>query len=410
MNGHRPKLDCVRDKKTKKIEDRTQSSKRLEELKNADSIPQELKMEILLRLPAKTLVRVVSASKLFVPIIRRRDLINSFLSQSLTRPRFLFTLSNRNSMLFFSSSPYDNAQPSLDRRKCLVPDSFYMASRSVGGLILSNAAAQLLICNPTTGQVRTLPKIRSRRKGVTSFFGYDPIDHQYKVLCMTQLRIYHRHENKHVATGEHQVLTLGAQEKWRMIECSVPHCPATDGVCINGVVYYGACTGKDMNELVLVSFDVRSEEFGFIRLPGDVEKSRLFHLTLINYQGKVAVADGGPFVGYDLWILEDAKKHEWSKIHVWHKYFDDKNLFVIGTTTSHEIIFAPMHFRRPFYVTYYNGKGNSIRRVKIEGIDDHGYRNRYLGLSSDFCRHVGLSSDFCRIWTFSDHAENIMPL
>ncbi|XP_010550051.1 PREDICTED: putative F-box protein At5g15670 [Tarenaya hassleriana] len=347
----RPKQDCIREKKKmkmkKKVERSTQTPKTSGELKDAGSIPQELKMEILLRLPAKSLVRVVSASKLFVPIIRRRDLINSFLTQSLTRPRFLFTLSNRNR------------------------------------------------------QVITLPKIKSRRKGITCFFGYDPINHQYKVLCMTQLSAYYLHHNKHVAAGEHQVLTLGAREKWRMIECSVPHCPGTDGECVNGVVYYGACTGKDMNELVLVSFDVRSEEFGSIRFLGDVEKSRLFCLTLINYQGKVAIADGGSFVGYDLWILEDAKKHEWSKIHAWHKYFDHKNLFVIGITCSHEIIFAPMYFDRPFYVTYYNVKGNSIRSVEIEGIEDRGYRRN---------RDIGFPIDLCRIWTFSDHAENIMPL
>lgn len=46
----------------------------------------------------------------------------------------------------------------------------------------------LVICNPTTRQVLHFPKVKTRRLDVWSMFDYDPIDKQFKVLCMTRLR------------------------------------------------------------------------------------------------------------------------------------------------------------------------------------------------------------------------------
>ncbi|CAA7047915.1 unnamed protein product [Microthlaspi erraticum] len=93
----------------------------------------------------------------------------------------------------------------------------------------------MVICNPSTGQSLTLPKVKTRRIDVTSFFGYDPIDKQFKVLSMTWSRCGR-------TTEQHQVLTLGGTGKlsWRMIECSLRHYPQSDGICINGVLYYKA--------------------------------------------------------------------------------------------------------------------------------------------------------------------------
>ncbi|EFH55619.1 hypothetical protein ARALYDRAFT_902249 [Arabidopsis lyrata subsp. lyrata] len=53
-----------------------------------------------------------------------------------------------------------------------------------------------------------------RRKDQKSFFGYDPIEKQYKVLCMT-LPSSGRHGG---TSKEHQVLTLGTvMENGRML-------------------------------------------------------------------------------------------------------------------------------------------------------------------------------------------------
>lgn len=42
-----------------------------------------------------------------------------------------------------------------------------------------------VLCNPSTGQHVHLPKVKAKNKDFRSFLGYDPIENQFKVLCMT---------------------------------------------------------------------------------------------------------------------------------------------------------------------------------------------------------------------------------
>lgn len=148
----------------------------------------------------------------------------------------------------------------------------------------------------------TLPKVKSRKKIIQSFFGYDPIDGQYKVLCMSQ-----------------KVFTLEGRrvkQSWKMIECNIIHRPVTNGVCINGVLYYGAFTGIDMKEWCLMRFYVRFEKFDqVVQILSDQSPPSLISYippTLMSYKGKVTLAIEVEQQRFELWVLEDTEKHEWS--------------------------------------------------------------------------------------------------
>ncbi|CAN7037364.1 unnamed protein product, partial [Brassica rapa subsp. trilocularis] len=69
-----------------------------------------------------------------------------------------------------------------------------------------------VICNPRTRQSFTLPRMNTRNGcEVRSFFGYDPVEKQFKVLSMTLL---HGKDD-----AMHQVLTLETGKlSWRRIE------------------------------------------------------------------------------------------------------------------------------------------------------------------------------------------------
>src|SRR5690606_15982822 len=78
---------------------------------------------------------------------------------------------------------------------------------------------------------------------------------------------------------------------WRLIDCGIPHTPESNGLCIDGFVYYIAYTDTGMR---LMRFDLKSEMFDiFASVSSD-----LVHLVnkdngsriLINYHGKVATA------------------------------------------------------------------------------------------------------------------------
>ncbi|KAG2279775.1 hypothetical protein Bca52824_050995 [Brassica carinata] len=75
------------------------------------------------------------------------------------------------------------------------------------------------------------------------FFGYDPVNNQYKVLCIAPNLAGHATPQ----INHYQVFTLGADPKtWRFIGCGIPHSTYSYGLCIDGFVYYIASTGTDV--------------------------------------------------------------------------------------------------------------------------------------------------------------------
>ncbi|CDY27911.1 BnaA07g05010D [Brassica napus] len=215
-----------------------------------DSLPFDLKMAIVSRMGAKSLMKFRCVSKIWSSIIRSRGFIDSFFSMSSKQSRFIVI------------------------------------------------------------------KLHSS----TRFVGYDPIEGQHKALFV-ESRVSRSSVHHHL---DHKVLTLGGGscQEWRLIEGTPgPYRPISVGVCVNGVIYYGARNSPHFRNPVMVCFDVRTEKLSFIQA----------HETLLRF---------------DLWILEDPVKHEWSKQHcvfpssVWDSVWGFEMSFP-GTNKDGEIIMAP---------------------------------------------------------------------
>lgn len=173
-----------------------------------------------------------------------------------------------------------------------------------------------------------------------------------------------------VEAEEHQVLTLGTGNTWRMVECGRPHpSPSEAYVCINGVVYYTAWDyiSGDM----VFSFDFKSEKYSFVKPPeGGMSTGKL-----INFQGKLGSVrctsfDSEESFSLEMWVLEDPEKHEWAKRifnvpPMWKKDGAAKYLDFVGVTATDELVFSPSF---PSDLYYYNFVSKDISRVEIQGI------------------------------------------
>uniref|UniRef100_A0A0D3CDM6 F-box domain-containing protein n=1 Tax=Brassica oleracea var. oleracea TaxID=109376 RepID=A0A0D3CDM6_BRAOL len=85
-------------------------------------------------------------------------------------------------------------------------------------------------------------------------------------------------------------LEIGKEKSsWRKIGCLVPHFPVRyrNTICINGILYYVAW--RSLN-IVRACFDVKSEEFRFIKLE-DVSHVLASYFALISYKGKLGLLD-----------------------------------------------------------------------------------------------------------------------
>ncbi|WZZ77948.1 hypothetical protein YC2023_098520 [Brassica napus] len=166
--------------------------------------------------------------------------------------------------------------------------------------------------------------------------------------------------------------------RWRKIECSLRVEIKSEGVCINGVLYYLGYMWEEMSEAtsnyVIVCFDVRSEKFKFI-YPESLRE-------LINYKGKLGVIYNDDFtddaIELRVWVLEDVEKHEWTKYA--YTLRGDK-LFPhyaseVGVISTGEIMLSMADYtsKQPFYIDYFNPERNTIRRVEIQASMFHVYK------------------------------------
>ncbi|KAJ4910631.1 putative F-box protein [Raphanus sativus] len=339
-------------------------------------VPLDLQIEILNRLPAKSLVRFMVVSNSWQEIIGSKSFIRSFPFRSLTQAqplRFLLALHDKDdqtgrlSCSFFTSSyslsSSSTSLPTTFLSKITFPlhcraPSYSYRSYYVNGLMNIGE----IVCNPCTGKTISLPRYK-RPTFSTRFFGYDPVNNQYKVLCITP----HRHSRQ----CDFQVFTLGAKPKtWRFIDCDIPHRTWSKCLCIDGSVYYIAYTGGVT--MSMMGFDLNSEKFDiFARVSEDMKASPYFvsgSRTLINYHGKVAIAIQPCYCEsprIDLFVFEEGKQD------YKEKSFDNLpqlHLHVksVINQAGDDIIFAPQHSRTEATVIHHDLKGASFKMMKFE--------------------------------------------
>ncbi|KAL1210075.1 putative F-box protein [Cardamine amara subsp. amara] len=357
----------------------TQRMKRTKEIMNSNTVSHDLMIEIFKRLPVKTLIRFLCLSKLWASTIRSRYFKKLFVNESLTRPKslvFIFrrrTLcavpfssvclkSTREASSSSASSPTYHVTCHTRQRTTIAP--------SVHGLICNGPASRLVIYNPCTRGSITLPKINAGRRSINQYIGYDPIENDYKVLCITKKM--RNLTNKRGLAEEIRVLTLGStQDSWRMIQDIIPpHSPESEELCINGVLYYQAFTGTTLNDSAIMSFDVRSEKLQLIKGPCNFPSFS----KLTNYEGKIAVIffikKVAGIIG--LWVLKDPSKEHWLKkafvLPDFNMQFRMRQILRTTNPDTGEIIFTPnsVHTSLPGAV-YFDLRKNTVRKFEIQG-------------------------------------------
>ncbi|KAJ4877491.1 putative F-box protein [Raphanus sativus] len=387
----------------------------------APEIPFDLMIEILTRLPAKSLMRFRCVSKLWSCLIRSRYFSNLYHTVSSSRPQPLGLYMSLNSVhwarhlkcdsmelchnpgksdllsLRLSSSSSNSAESSLEIDLNFPGMEGHMMF-VLRGLILYTICRKACIYNPATRQRLILPAVKSNifaqqvpNKRVCNFFGHDPINDQYKILCIVVLN------SKHRLTSEYWVFVVEPGGFWKRIEHDddQPRFPTRQGPCINGVIYYLASSFTCQDKVYC--FDVRFEEFRVIQVPSEVSKYA-YSVGFIEHGGKPAIFDFTRIreTGVsELWVLE-MNGGTWSRkslvLKLCQKHLVDDvkimDLRVHDTGQNNEVILA---LPNTCYLLYYDLIKNDLRKVDIKRESPPDQRlNIYVKLM--------------------DKGENIMPL
>ncbi|XP_023637647.1 F-box protein At1g47810 [Capsella rubella] len=339
-------------------------------------------VDILTRLPLKSIGRFIYVSKSWANTFHSVQLIEQYPFRYASNDRRI--TGYQENWHFFSKPTRPGPHVAEEEKKpppeflsntvCHSKEVRYKEPSYVHGLISFYNGQEQVVCNPTTGQSISLPTLNSTDCIVRSFLGYDPIHARYKVLCLTNVTRF----------CDHQVLTLGGAQSWRTIQCSTPHRPlGTDSVCIDGVLYYTASGSFTITEPLLIRFDLRSETLEIAsRLPQGMGSDKLHETTFINYHGKVAlvtqVHQRYTFTfTFTLWVLEDAKKQDWSiqRLSFSLNGTDRQchsGLKMLGVSETGEFVYAPNEAK------------------ELQGNTEHKFR------------------DFDNVFTFLHHVESLM--
>ncbi|KAL0731153.1 hypothetical protein Bca4012_027247 [Brassica carinata] len=363
---------------------------------NSETLPIDLIIEILSRLPAKSIAKCGCVSKSWAYVLRREYFTELFITRSRARPQLLLYCREISELFLFSIPQVQNQD--VVSANYLTRFPFERSSKIIGsvrGLFCLTHLRKFyktapVMCNPSTGQSLPLPNVKTKTVLVNSFLGFDPIGKQFKLLSMT---------GDCDSSEAYQVLTLGARKlAWRKIKCSIiSHAYLQiDGICLNGVIYYVTVVNGPPRVFSILCFDVRSEKFKVINRAE--EMAIWCGSTLVNYKGTLGalLSDRCTEVTretkcFELWVLVDAEKHEWSK-HIsislpplWKNIVADAKLFFVGVTGTDEIVLSPhrLSISKPccFYFFYYNIESNTIRRVEIRGLDAFKYCRIHMSLN-----------------------------
>ncbi|CAH8275276.1 unnamed protein product [Arabidopsis lyrata] len=276
---------------------------------------------------------------------------------------------------------------------------------SVNGLITFTTSTEIIIWNPTMKEHIIFVKPKSS-KCLQSFLGYDPMENKYKLLSLACS--YKRGEKYQ----KPKILTLGSQESsWRVINSSPDHDPSrkADISLEEDRDYHSILPplSKEILELrlkeIIMSFDVRSEQFKSIQIPGrKFQYESMLEESLMCYQGKVA------WICYNsniikLWVLKDAEKQVWSEnefVLPLPQRDLPRNAWLRGATSTGEFIYVSGNTPKNISAFYYDPVRETIRSVK--GIENEKFRRCY-GSNDNF-----IPSSF--LHAFPNHIENLMSL
>ncbi|XP_010312556.1 F-box protein At5g65850-like isoform X1 [Solanum lycopersicum] len=281
-------------------------------------IPEGAVIEILLRLPLKSLYVCKCVSKWWCSIISDIEKLHHARNLGIFVSNFGCSSFN---YLFQSKLTLNNISPTHFIKQLVGGADEYAEiglTQVINGLFCTYTPAGrtgvLTLCNCYTSEIRDIPLPRFSRwtRKIQFYFGIDRLG-IYKLLSLGFLA-------DHVIYQ--QVLTLGGMNKFNgdiittrswMNMFSPDFIPDSDvmckpSICIDGILYW-LIQFKEMSHRKILAFSLSRYQFYYISLPAQMVVAAA---TMVNFMGRFTVGclDSGSNI-LNLWRLN--KRHRWNK-------------------------------------------------------------------------------------------------
>ncbi|XP_058217047.1 F-box/kelch-repeat protein At3g23880-like [Rhododendron vialii] len=310
-------------------------------------LPFEITLEILSRLPVKSLLRFKSVCKTWYDLIKTPDFIAKHLLTPVTlNPTPLLetgfsykTESHIISLIYndgFNNEGIDLNFPFLERRNIRrIPwdyggDNYFFIGGICNGLVcvsLSWFGYPLFLCNPSTRQFREIPGAEWNCEGyyvqhvkqVSFGFGFHPSANDYKLIRIVlhldtnfqesiraDLYVMSTDTWTRIGYNNNLLSFFGEMNEWGEYDSIVEIDESFASAVLNGVFYWPARV-VPTHQMVVMSFDMGNEEFRRIRTPECLDGTwDLPNWTFTELDGKLAVVVVSPHERcFDVWVLNE---------------------------------------------------------------------------------------------------------
>ncbi|CAH8328130.1 unnamed protein product [Eruca vesicaria subsp. sativa] len=283
------------------------------------SLPKDLKIHLLLCMPANDVGRLMLYAPDFAAIVREANLEKAYENED----AFVVLSGYRSRGWNFLLSRFRDTK-SVTPLPLSVTDRYLdlLPLSHCNGVICSRSDKDCVLMNPSIGYCKVLPRLLSQDlEEVNTFLGFSPSISKFKVVALSR-------SHPKLPFGNPRVLTVEDKEclwEWRALECDIAdHKPesASDmsSVCINENLYYAAqlllptVPGSSSITMAMICFNLKTEAFVSCQIPEtSVSKYTRSETCPFNIRGKVGISFADNKQGqHRIWVLEDVHQNNWS--------------------------------------------------------------------------------------------------
>ncbi|KAF2292366.1 hypothetical protein GH714_020712 [Hevea brasiliensis] len=300
------------------------SKKMHQELSNMDSLPREIALDILSRLPITSLIQIKWVCRSWRSLAQDPLLATMHLSRM---------NDNDPGLILHCDLPLQNHLYSLHlsapdivtRLRGPMISEFAIVGSCNGLLCLWHSLYKdkCYIYNPFTRDFKELPRPEQfqTQTRVAMGFGFHPGTKEYKVVRI----VYYRNEDeassfqvrRYLPESNVQVLTLGSgRSTWRSkgktcYQILGSGRPYQSNVLLNGRLHWLTCRHRHQSLRLLVSFDLADEQFQEVPNPDGMFGRRCSHLAIL--RGYLSAIVQG-FRRLSIWVMKEyGVKESWVK-------------------------------------------------------------------------------------------------
>ncbi|XWS73865.1 hypothetical protein CRYUN_Cryun02cG0165900 [Craigia yunnanensis] len=299
--------------------------------KSRIELPETVVMEILSKLPAKSLTRFRCVCKPWCSSFQTSHFITKHQHNNLKNNLNILLKRCRGNthddIHYFSALSTEKGQNFLVKENIRLPffeNCWYapVVSGPCNGLLCLHDAGKAALWNPSTREFKILPQSSVQRPpsvDSTSFgclgFGFDSKTDDYKVVRFVTYYFDENEEEGFLADWNHQVELYSLKsDSWK--EISVPEAQPYGSPLFNNYIngfYYWQATGD--SDYLILSFDMANEKFSTLPLPKFGGSLAQYYLELLDFNGSlgaIVYPREGTEKSFDLWVMNGSWTRQFS--------------------------------------------------------------------------------------------------